>query len=359
MDCVSPFFQAGAVPEKYYPRPEKRGFLAKKHAVLFGKGSLGERCKETTMSECCKMPKTVHVTDISGRDGFQNIKEWIPTELKIQVLDQLADAGVRKMEATSFVSPKAIPQMADAVQIVEHMCSKHPEVELVVLAPNLRGVQNAAAAGVGEVSYVVSASEAHNKANINRTHEASLADLAAISEACPDMRINISMSTVFGCPFAGEVPISQVLWLLGETMKRGAHTVTFCDTIGVANPAQVHAVVQAARAEFPKLQIALHMHDTHGMGLANTLAALEEGIDRFETAAGGLGGCPFAPGAAGNTSTEDMVNMLHRMGIATGIDLEKFLLAVATIKEKINPQIPGRLASARTYGEFCFFSGKA
>ncbi len=305
----------------------------------------------------CTMPKTVHVTDITGRDGFQNIKDWIPTELKLQVLDLLVEAGVRKMEGTSFVSPKAIPQMADAVEIAAHMREKHPEVELVALAPNLRGAQNAVAAGVKEISYVVSVSAAHNKANINRTHEESLADLEAIRAACPDLRVNLSMSTVFGCPFSGEVPIDRVLWLVGESVKRGAASVTLCDTIGVANPAQVHAVLRAVNRDFPALPKALHLHDTHGMGLANTLAALEEGIDRFETAAGGLGGCPFAPGAAGNTSTEDMVNMLQRMGIGTGIDLEKFLMAVAVIKEKINPDIPGRLASARTYSEFCFFKG--
>jgi hydroxymethylglutaryl-CoA lyase len=301
------------------------------------------------------LPKFVRVTDITGRDGFQNIKEWIPTEIKLQVLDQLSEAGIRKMEATSFVSPKAIPQMADAVQIVEHMRARHPEVALVALAPNLRGAQNASAAGVPEISYVISASAAHNKSNINRTHEESLNDLAAISGAFPDLTINLSMSTVFGCPFSGETPVAQVLWLLGEALRRGATTVSLCDTIGVANPAQVRHVVKAVRDKYPDLPLALHLHDTHGMGLANTLAALQAGVDCFEVAAGGLGGCPFAPGAAGNTSTEDMVNMLHRMGVATGVELGKLLKAVALVKEKVNPGIPGRLASARTYSEFCFF----
>lgn len=302
-----------------------------------------------------RFPRKVHVTEIAGRDGFQNIREWIPTELKLRVLDRLAEAGVTKMEATSFVSPKAIPQMADALAVVEHMRAEHPEVALVALVPNLRGVRNAWEAGVREVSYVISVSAAHNKSNINRTHEESLADLAQLSETFPDMRINLSMSTVFGCPFSGETPLDRVLWLTREALTRGAHTVTFCDTIGVANPAQVRMMLQAIREAFPTLQFALHLHDTHGMGLANTLAALEEGVDRFETAAGGLGGCPFAPGAAGNTSTEDMVNMLQRMGIQTGIDLGKFLSAVSLIREKINPGIPGHLASARTYSEFCFF----
>ena len=301
------------------------------------------------------LPKAVRVTDITARDGFQNIKEWIPTEVKLAIIDALVEAGVTKMEATSFVSPKAIPQMADAPEIIAHFHEKLSHVKLVALAPNFRGAENAVKAGVPEISYIISASPAHNKANINRTHEESLSDLASITEAFPDLRVNLSMSAVFGCPFDGETPIETVLWLLDESLKRGAVSVSLCDTIGVGNPLQVKAVVAAVRNAYPTLPVALHLHDTHGMGLANTLAALEAGIDCFETAAGGLGGCPFAPGAAGNTSTEDMLNMLHRMGISTGIDLEKFLVAVNIVKEKVNRNIPGRLASARTYSEFCFF----
>ena len=301
------------------------------------------------------LPSHVRVTDITGRDGFQNITEWIPTETKSAVLDLIAAAGIAKMEITSFVSPKAVPQMADAVQIVAHVREKFPHVAIVALAPNLRGAENAVKAGVPEISYVISASAAHNKANINRTHEESLSDLASITTAFPDLKINLSMSTVFGCPFTGETPVTQVLWLLGEALGRGAKSVSLCDTIGVANPVQVQYVIAALKEKHPHVPMALHLHDTHGMGLANTLAALEAGVDCFETAVGGLGGCPFAPGAAGNTSTEDMVNMLHRMGLSTGIDLEKLLRAAGLVKEKINPVISGHLASARTYAEFCFF----
>lgn len=307
------------------------------------------------MNSTTLLPGRIRVTDITARDGFQNIKEWIPTEVKIEIIDALAAAGVTKMEATSFVSPKAIPQMADAAAIIAHMREKLPLVKLVALAPNLRGAENAARAGVPEISYIISASPAHNKANINRTHEESLNDLESITRTFPALTVNLSMSAVFGCPFDGEISIKQVVWLLEESVKRGAASVSLCDTIGVGNPVQVKAVVAAVREVFPTLPMALHLHDTHGMGLANTFAALEMGVDTFETAAGGLGGCPFAPGAAGNTSTEDMVNMMHRMGITTGVDLEKLLRAVAIVKEKVNPSIPGRLASARTYAEFCFF----
>lgn len=304
-------------------------------------------------------PEAVQVVDITARDGFQNVKPWIPTEVKKRILDELAAAGVSMVEATSFVSPKAIPQMADAAEIVAHMRENHPDVGLAVLAPNLKGVQRAAACGVTEVNYIISASVAHNKANINRTHEESLDDLAAIVEACPGVAVNLSMPTVFGCPFEGEVPVSRVIWLLGECLERGARSVSLCDTIGVANPAQVLDVVGSVKKAFPGLDLALHMHDTHGMGIANTFAGLMSGVTRFETAAGGLGGCPFAPGAAGNTATEDMVNMLHRMHIPTGIDLEKYLAAVATVRDAVNPNLPGRLASARTYAEFCFYSHPA
>lgn len=301
------------------------------------------------------LPRSVTVTDITARDGFQNIEKWIPTEMKLRVLDELAAAGVRRMEAASFVSPKAVPQMKDAEQIVEHMLTKHPEVDLIALAPNLRGVENAVKAGAGTVSYIISASPPHNKANVNRTHEESLADLAVIRERFPDVRINLSMSMVFGCPFMGEVKPELALWLLEESIRRGASSVSLCDTIGVANPVQVREFLSRVRDALPGFPLSLHLHDTHGMGLANTFAALQAGVDCFETAVGGLGGCPFAPGASGNTSTEDMVNMLERMGVDTGTSLEKLLKAAETIRENINPDIPGKLGRARPYLEYCFF----
>ncbi|MDR1241661.1 MAG: hydroxymethylglutaryl-CoA lyase [Deltaproteobacteria bacterium] len=300
------------------------------------------------------LPKIVRIRDITLRDGFQNIKEWIPSETKEEVVDALVAAGVASVEATSFVSPRAIPQLADADRIARYILEKYPRVEVLALVPNMRGAQNAANAGISAVSYNISASEPHNKANINRTQAESLADLAGISGALPDLAINLSMSMVFGCPFIGKIPLDSVLQLTKEACKRGASSVTLCDTIGVANPLQVQALLEVFRAEFPELPLSLHMHDTHGMGLANIFAALQMGVTTFETAAGGLGGCPFAPGAAGNTSSEDALNMLNRMGIATGVDLPKFLEAVAVIKQKIPVPLPGRLAAARPYFEFDF-----
>ncbi len=302
------------------------------------------------------LPATVRVMDTTTRDGFQNIKEWIPTPTKILILDALVAAGVRVMEVTSFVSPKAIPQMADATALITHMREKYPQVEISALVPNRKGAEKAVEGGVRAVNYVISASSAHNRANINRSLGESLDDLASIRAACPDLAINLAVPTVFGCPFTGEVPIRRVLWLLGESLKRGVTSVTLSDTIGVANPVQVQGVLRAVQGAFPDLPMALHLHDTHGMALANTLAALQCGVDRFEAAAGGLGGCPFAPGAAGNVAAEDMLNMFQRMGIHTGIDLPTYLAVVAAIRTHITPHIPGRLAAARSYAEFTFYT---
>jgi hydroxymethylglutaryl-CoA lyase len=301
------------------------------------------------------MPQSLRLTDITGRDGFQNVKQAIPTQVKINILSALAEAGVKKMEITSFVSPRAIPQLADAREVIASIGSRYPEVALTVLIPNLKGAGLAEDNRIKEVNYIISASLAHNKANINRTHEQSLDDLAAITAAYPGLKVILSIPTVFGCPFTGEVPLAVTLRLIAQGLERGVSAVTLCDTIGVANPAQVQAVLRAVAGRFPGLDVGLHLHDTHGVGLANTLAGLLCGIDRFEAAGAGLGGCPFAPGAAGNTAMEDLVNMVERMGISTGVDLNKYLRAVQIIRETINPALTSHLALARSYQEFCFF----
>lgn len=304
---------------------------------------------------CTTLPDSVTIIDVTARDGFQIQKDWIPTEFKTKVIDTIIDAGVTDIEVASFVSPKAVPQMADAADIVAHMNKAHPKVTYSVLAPNMRGAENAMNAGAVNVNYVISASETHNRENIRRTHEESLSDLEAITRALPSLNVNVAIATVFGCPFSGAVPTKVTIGLIEEILKRGVASVTLADTIGVANPVQVKAVLKTVRDTFPTLDIRLHMHDTHGMGLANMAAALERGVTVFETAAGGLGGCPFAPGAAGNTATEDAINMFHRMGVKTGIDLEKYLSVVTLIRENINAPLPGRFATARSFKEYCFF----
>lgn len=307
---------------------------------------------------CASFPTSVTILDVTTRDGFQIQKDWIPTAFKIHVLDALINAGVSSLEATSFVSPKAVPQMADAAELVARMNTAHPDVAYSVLAPNMRGAENAVRAGARNINYVISASAAHNRENIRRTHEESLEDLAAIVAAFPSLTVNLALATTFGCPFSGPVPTNGIIALIGEASQRGVSSVTLADTIGVANPLQVKTVLRAVQEAFPDIEVRLHMHDTHGMGLANMAAALDMGIRIFETAAGGLGGCPFAPGAAGNTATEDAVNMFHRMGVATGIDLEKYLSAVRLIRENINAPLPGRFATARSFKEYCFFDPK-
>lgn len=307
------------------------------------------------------LPPDIAMTEVCPRDGFQNISTWIPTEIKTQSIDLLIDAGLKRLEITSFVNPKAIPQMADAGQVVAHVLQRNTRenlgLDIVALVPNLRGAQDAWHAGVRHISYVISASEQHNQANIKRTHADSLAELSAITTARPDMHVTLSMATVFGCPFAGAVSVDTVLRLLSEAVSRGIKDVTLCDTIGVASPVQTGELLSRVRNIHPLLDIGLHLHDTHGMALANTLVALTHGIRRLETAAGGLGGCPFAPGAAGNCATEDTVNMLWRMGVQTGIDQEKLLHAVAFIRQHLQTGITSHLSQARCYREFNFQTG--
>lgn len=287
------------------------------------------------------------ITDVGPRDGFQNVKTFIDTDVKLTIIDKLYAAGVRSMELTSFVSPKAIPQMADAATVATTAISRYPDLHTVALVPNLRGAQNAWDAGLREVACVISASEAHNKANINRTVAESVAGLAQIREALPELRIHLDAATAFGCPFTGNVPTEDVLSLVEQAYDLGIRDVTLCDTIGVANPAQVQCLLREVRAKLPDVELTLHFHNTRGMGLANIFAACELGIQRFETAVGGLGGCPFAPGADGNTATEDAVNMLHEMGYETGIDLDKYLEAVAYTQEHVDARLSGKLLGVR------------
>jgi hydroxymethylglutaryl-CoA lyase len=297
-----------------------------------------------------KLPSHVKIVEVGPRDGFQNIKTFIPTEVKRQIVEAIVAAGVKDIEVTSFVHPKAIPQMADAADVARAAALLQTGgLTLCALVPNLTGAKKAYECGLREVTYVISASEKHNLANINRTREQSLADLAAITAELPGLAVRLGAATTFGCPFAGPVPRGDVFSLIEAALAAGARSVTLCDTIGVGNPRQVHDLCRDFLGAFPRVPVALHLHDTRGMGLANTLAGLEAGIATFETAIGGLGGCPFAPGAAGNTATEDTVNMLHAMGIATGIDLPRYLAAVNIVKEKIQPTLTGHMGSACSY----------
>jgi len=297
------------------------------------------------------LPKSIEVLEVGPRDGFQNIKEYIPTETKLAVIEKMIAAGVRSMEVTSFVHPKAIPQMFDSAEVVKTVVAKYQDTGLKVMAlvPNLTGARKAYDSGIREVSYVISASEKHNLANINRTREQSLAELQGIIAEMPELKVRLAVATALGCPFQGKVDYDLVYSLVEAGVSSGVTFVTLCDTIGIGNPKQVSELVSGVKERFAGMPFGLHLHDTRGMGLANTLAGLEAGVTTFETSVGGLGGCPFAPGAAGNTATEDMLNMLHSMDVETGINLERYLEAVKIVQEQIQPVLTGHMASACKY----------
>jgi len=271
--------------------------------------------------------KTVELFEVGPRDGFQNQKEYIPFENKVRIIDELAAAGVKNIQVTSFVSPKAIPQMIDSAQVAEYCVGKYPELGLYALAPNLRGAQNAWNAGIHHIFYVVSLSKTHNKANINRSHEQSMDEYIKIKESLPEMGITLDLATTFGCPFEGKPSTGAVIDFIGGYVEAGLQEVDLCDTVGLANPAQVREVISAVKTAFPQLGLSVHIHDTRNMGMVNTLAAIESGVTRFQSTLGGLGGCPFAPGASGNLATEDVIYMLNEMGYDTGVSTEAIIAA--------------------------------
>ena len=281
------------------------------------------------------LSKFIQIVEVGPRDGFQNIDEYIPVETKIKIIESLVEAGVTHIQHTSFVSPKAIPQLKDAAEVTRICQQRFPYVRLNALVPNLRGAQNAWELGIKEVSYVVSLSESHNKANINRSVEQSINELENIRLTLPELDVWLDIACAFACPFEGEMAIEDLLNFMKKPYELGIRTFGLCDTIGYANPKQVRAVIQAVKKAYPEARYHVHIHDTRNMGMANTLAAIEMGIDLIETSLGGLGGCPFAPGASGNTSTEDLVFMLDKMGYETNINVNKLIKAAKLERELI------------------------
>lgn len=291
------------------------------------------------------LPNKVEIIEVGPRDGFQNIPTFIPTNTKLRIIDTLVNSGFKKIQVTSFVHPKAIPQMKDSKEVAETVVEKYPEVTFTALVPNLYGAKSAYDSGIREISCVISASETHNKENINRSINESFEELAKIRSELNDVKIKLDIATAFGCPFEGEIPIQKISDMIDIAYKIGVDYVYLADTIGVANPKQVESVLEHLNKSFPDKNIGLHMHDTRGMGLANILTALQKGYTIFETAAGGLGGCPFAPGAAGNIATEDLVNMLESMGITTNIKLDKLYDSTNLIKEHIKHNLTSHMAN--------------
>lgn len=291
--------------------------------------------------------KRLFMQEVATRDGFQNEKTFIETEQKIALIDSLSECGYAKIEVTSFTSPKAIPALRDAEAVMAGIKRK-PGVEYTVLVPNVRGAERALGCGIDEANLVMSVSEPHNRSNLRMTREQSFAQLKEVIGVIGQspVAINVSLSTVFGCPMQGDVPADDVLGWVERFAALGVRGVTLCDTTGMAYPSQVQALSQQVRDRFPELQTTLHFHNTRGMALANTLAALQAGIDRFDASLGGLGGCPYAPGASGNVCMEDLVHMLDLMGYDTGMDLDKVLAASARLPGLIGHDTPSQIHKA-------------
>ena len=298
-----------------------------------------------------QLPQSITIIEVGPRDGFQNQKAFIPTEKKIEVIKKMIDAGVQEMELTSFVNPKVVPQMSDAAEVAAAVLGMATDCSPIALAPNARGAENAYAAGLRRISYVISASEAHNMANVHRSKKESFAELDGVIAKYPDLHVRLDIATGFGCPYQGTVPADDVLWMIRRALDGGVEEIVLCDTVGIATPAQVRDLVGKAKSTVSNVPLTLHMHDTRGMGLANMLAAAQSGIVRFETSVGGLGGCPFAPGATGNSATEDTVYMFQSMGVGAGIDLEAYIRAAEIVQRDIEPLLTGHLIY--THGAAC------
>lgn len=291
--------------------------------------------------------KRLFMQEVATRDGFQNEKTFIDTQDKIALIDALSLCGYARIEVTSFTSPKAIPALRDAEAVMAGI-RRQPGVEYTVLVPNVRGAERALGCGIDEANLVMSVSEPHNRSNLRMTREQSFAQLTDVIDVIGQgpVAVNVSLSTVFGCPMQGEVAADEVLGWVARFAERGVRGVTLCDTTGMAYPSQVQALSRQVRERFPHLQLTLHFHNTRGMALANTLGALEAGIDRFDASLGGLGGCPYAPGASGNVCMEDLVHMLDLMGYQTGIDLDRVLAASARLPGLIGHQTPSQILKA-------------
>ena len=287
------------------------------------------------------VPPAVTLVEVGPRDGLQLVGRVIPTETKLRLIRALYEAGVRDIEVTSFVSPKAVPQFGDADEIARQAL-RLPGLRASALVPNLRGLERAVAAGIRGVTVVIGATDDFNVANVRMTVSRSLEQLAAIADAAravPGVTVEAGIAVAFGCPYSGAVPLAAVDAIVDRATALGITSVSLGDTIGVATPGQVAAMVSHLAAAYTGIHLTLHLHDTRGMGLANVLAGMDAGVTTFDAAVGGLGGCPFAPGATGNIATDDTNYMLRRMGIETGIDQERLLACGRLVAESVTPDL--------------------
>jgi hydroxymethylglutaryl-CoA lyase len=294
-----------------------------------------------------RIPDRVTICEVGTRDGFQIEPDFIPTEVKVEVVDLLSAAGLPRIEVTSFVHPKAVPQLRDAETVMARI-TRRPGTRYAALVPNDKGAVRAVDAGVDAIHTVVSASESHNLANVNMTIAESLDKLRAVMQVAERAKVHVGcgISTSFGCPFEGDVPLAQLESVVRRLVDMGARGIGLADTTGMANPRQVSQALQRLMPSFPGVEWTLHTHDTRAMAIPNILAAMECGVTNFDASIGGLGGCPFAPGASGNVCSEDLVHCLHAMGVATGIDLDRLLAASRRVQEVVGRPLPGQIVKA-------------
>ncbi len=292
-------------------------------------------------------PAKIAINEVGPRDGLQIEKALVATDDKVALVNALSDCGFARIEVTSFTSPKAIPALADAADVMRRI-RRQPGVIYTALVPNIRGLERALEAGTDEMNLVMSCSETHNRANLRMTRDQSYAELSQVLAAAAQTGTpcNVSLSTAFGCPFDGDVVADQVLDLAARLVDAGAAGITLCDTTGMAFPTQVAALCEQASARLPGVALTVHLHNTRGMALANAMAAWQTGITRFDAAAGGLGGCPYAPGASGNVNTEELVHMFACMGVDTGVSLEPLMAIVRGLPALVQRDLSNALLQA-------------
>ena len=300
----------------------------------------------------------LYIQEVVTRDGFQAESSFIPSADKIALINHLSQAGYAKIEVTSFTSPKAIPMLADAQEVMRKI-DRVPGVEYTVLIPNLKGAERALEVGVDEFNLVMSVSEIHNQSNLRMTRADSATALGDVIRLAHDAKVavNVSLSTSFGCPMSGMTPLSELMHWIDHFANEGVRGISICDTTGMANPQHVKEVCEQAQSKYPAMEWTLHFHNTRGMGLANALAAVEVGINRFDSSLGGLGGCPYAPGATGNVCTEELVHMFDLMGYNTNINLDLLLECSAQLRDLVGRALPSQLLLAgkvdRIYETVC------
>jgi hydroxymethylglutaryl-CoA lyase len=293
------------------------------------------------------LPARVTMREVGTRDGIQSLGAFVPTEQKIEMANRLAQTGLTRIEVTSFVSPKAVPQMADAEQVMAGI-ERVAGVAWEPLVPNVRGTERCLATRPDRVMVVLAASDTFNMKNIRMSIEDSLKNVGEIVTLANTAQVPVTagIATSFGCPFEGEVPEDRLISIIGRLLDLGADEVMIADTTGMANPLQVERTIGRVRDRWPEVPFALHFHNTRGMGLANVVAGLKAGVSIFDASVGGIGGCPFAPKATGNVSTEDVVHMLHEMGIETGIDLDALIACAERMGEILGGELPGQVMKA-------------